>query len=112
MSLVREPTGQVTVSGTTYSSDFPVTPGAYDTFHNGGAVAFVARFDPNRFRALLGGAQTAYRDAVLLNSAAALVVAGKAADLREGVAQARESIDSGAAKAKITALAEATQKAA
>ncbi|MBY6005970.1 anthranilate phosphoribosyltransferase [Salipiger bermudensis] len=64
------------------------------------------------FRALLDGARTAYRDAVLLNSAAALVVAGKASDLREGVAMARESIDSGAAKAKIAALAEATQKAA
>ena len=64
------------------------------------------------FRALLDGAQTAYRDAVLLNSAAALVVSGKAADLREGVAMARQSIDSGAAKGKVTALASATQKAA
>ncbi|APZ54616.1 anthranilate phosphoribosyltransferase [Salipiger abyssi] len=64
------------------------------------------------FRALLDGAKTAYRDAVLLNAAAALVVAGKAADLREGVAMATQSIDSGAAKAKVTALAEATQQAA
>ncbi|MBN9886375.1 anthranilate phosphoribosyltransferase [Salipiger abyssi] len=64
------------------------------------------------FRALLDGAKTAYRDAVLLNAAAALVVAGKAADLREGVAMATQSIDSGAAKAKVAALAEATQQAA
>ncbi|MGR3437759.1 anthranilate phosphoribosyltransferase [Salipiger abyssi] len=64
------------------------------------------------FRALLDGAKTAYRDAVPLNAAAALVVAGKAADLREGVAMATQSIDSGAAKAKVTALAEATQQAA
>ncbi|WP_226621441.1 anthranilate phosphoribosyltransferase [Alloyangia pacifica] len=63
-------------------------------------------------RALLDGAQNAYRDAVLLNSAAAIVVSGKATDLQEGVAMARESIDSGAAKGKVEALAKATQAAA
>ena len=63
------------------------------------------------FRALLDGEHSAYRDAVLLNSAAALTVAGKADDLRQGVEMARESIDSGAAKAKIDALAKATQAA-
>ncbi|MFZ5708405.1 MAG: anthranilate phosphoribosyltransferase [Pseudomonadota bacterium] len=62
-------------------------------------------------RALLGGAGGAYRDAVLLNAAAALVVAGRAADLREGVARAAESIDSGAAAAKLAALAAATRAA-
>ena len=41
--------------------------------------------------------------------AAALVVAGKAADLKDGAAQAAASIDSGAAKAKIEALAAVTQ---
>ncbi len=56
------------------------------------------------FRALLDGAAGAYRDAVLLNAAAALVVADKAGTLTEGVAFARESIDSGAAKAKVEAL--------
>lgn len=56
------------------------------------------------FRALLDGAPGAYRDAVLLNAAAALVVADKAGTLTEGVALARESIDSGAAKAKVDAL--------
>ncbi|WP_210092405.1 anthranilate phosphoribosyltransferase [Ruegeria sp. HKCCSP346] len=64
------------------------------------------------FRALLEGAPSAYRDAVLLNSAAALVVAEAAKDLREGVAMAAESIDSGNAKIKITALAAKTQEAA
>ena len=56
------------------------------------------------FRALLAGERGAYRDAVLLNAAAALVVAEKTADLREGVARAAESIDSGAAAAKLAAL--------
>ena len=61
------------------------------------------------FRALLDGAPSAYRDAVLLNAAAALVVADAASDLRVGVEMARRSIDSGAAKDKITALARMTQ---
>ena len=56
------------------------------------------------FRALLDGAAGAYRDAVLLNAAAALVVADKAGTLRDGVALAKASIDSGAAKAKVDAL--------
>ncbi len=60
------------------------------------------------FRALLDGAPGAYRDAVLLNAAAALVVADRASDLVEGVAMARASIDSGAAKAKIDILRRVT----
>ncbi|MFC7703505.1 anthranilate phosphoribosyltransferase [Plastorhodobacter daqingensis] len=61
-------------------------------------------------RALLAGTQGAYRDAVLLNAAAALVVAGRAASLGDGVAIARESIDSGAAGAKVAALAALTSE--
>ena len=60
------------------------------------------------FRALLGGAKGAFRDAVLLNSAAALIVADQATSLREGVEIAAHSLDSGAAKAKIEALARLT----
>ncbi len=63
------------------------------------------------FRALLDGAAGAYRDAVLLNAAAALVVAGRVKTLPEGVALAEESIDTGRAKAKVEALARATQGA-
>lgn len=63
------------------------------------------------FRALLEGHASAYRDAVLLNAAAALVVAGRATDLPQGVEIARDSIDSGAALAKVEALAKATQTA-
>lgn len=65
----------------------------------------------NAFRALLDGARGAYRDAVLLNSAAALMVADRVTTLPEGVALARESIDSGAAKAKIAAVARITSNA-
>jgi anthranilate phosphoribosyltransferase len=60
------------------------------------------------FRTLLAGEESAYRDAVLLNAAAALVVADRVKTLPEGVEIARESIDSGAAKAKIEALAKLT----
>ncbi len=56
------------------------------------------------FRELLDGGNSAYRDAVLLNAAAALVVADKVTSLKEGVGLAKESIDSGAAKSKIEAL--------
>lgn len=58
-------------------------------------------------RAILGGAQNGYRDAVLLNAAAALLVAGRAGDLREGARMAADSIDSGAARARLEALAKA-----
>ena len=57
-------------------------------------------------RAVLEGAgRPAYRDAVLLNAGAALVVAGAAADLRQGVDLARRSIQTGAAAGKLAALA-------
>jgi len=64
------------------------------------------------FAALLDGAASAYREAVLLNAAAALVVAERAADLREGADMARASIDSGAARAKLNALVKLTQEGA
>ena len=64
------------------------------------------------FRALLEGAPGAYRDAVLLNAAAALVVADKATSLAVGVEVARESLDSGAAKRAIDMLARITSAAA
>jgi anthranilate phosphoribosyltransferase len=59
-------------------------------------------------RGLLAGEPSPYRDAVLLNAAAALVIAGRAGDLREGVALGRESLDSGAARARAERLAAIT----
>lgn len=63
-------------------------------------------------RALLKGEKSAYRDAVLLNTAAALVVADVADDLHQGVEMAVASIDSGAAKAKLELLAKITSGSA
>jgi anthranilate phosphoribosyltransferase len=54
--------------------------------------------------ALLEGAPGPYRDIVVLNAAAALVVAGRAGDLREGAAIAADAIASGAALAALQAL--------
>lgn len=49
-------------------------------------------------RALLMGETGAYRDAVLLNAAAALMVAGEVSSLAEGAEEAAEAIDKGLAK--------------
>jgi len=52
-------------------------------------------------RRILEGKDGATRDIALLNSGAALFVAGKAASLREGITLAVETVDSGAAKRKL-----------
>ncbi len=62
------------------------------------------------FKALLHGEHGAYRDAVLLNAAAALLVADKVSDLLTGAELARDSIDSGAALRAVQTLARITQE--
>jgi anthranilate phosphoribosyltransferase len=68
-----------------------------DAGHNAGAM-----------RRLFDGERGAYRDIVLLNAAAALMVAGRAKDVQEGVALAVQALDTGAARAKLEALAVAS----
>ena len=58
--------------------------------------------------ALLDGAPGAYRDTVLLNTAAALIVAGRAEDLTDGVRIAGRSVDDGSAAGALTRLRKAT----
>jgi len=58
-----------------------------------------------KIRALFDGAKGPAADIVALNTAAALIVAGVASDLADGVARARKALDSGAAKAKLAELA-------
>ncbi len=60
-----------------------------------------ARASAEIVRRLLAGEPGPKRDVVLLNAAAALEVAGRAADREEGVALAAETIDSGAAAAAL-----------
>ena len=59
-------------------------------------------------RAVLGGEKSPRRDVVQLNAAAALVAAGKSDRIAEAVPLAAKSIDSGAAAAKLAALASFT----
>ena len=59
---------------------------------------------------LEAGTPGAYRDIVLLNAGAALMVAGVAKDVKDGVAKAAQALDSGAARAKLEALIAASNK--
>jgi len=62
-------------------------------------------------REVLGGEPGPFRDIVLLNAAAALIVGGKAASLREGVERASRSIDTGAAAQALGKLVAITNAA-
>ena len=63
-----------------------------------------ANYNAEALQKLLSGAPGAYRDTVLMNAGAGLVVAGKAATLEDGVKQAAASIDTGKAKAVLETL--------
>ena len=56
-----------------------------------------AAYNAEALRGVLEGKKNAFRDAAVMTAAAALLVAGKAKDLKEGVAQAQKSVDGGAA---------------
>jgi anthranilate phosphoribosyltransferase len=64
-----------------------------DPMHNADAI-----------RGVLAGQRNAFRDIVVLNSAAALMVAGKAKDLKQGAEIAAASIDSGKAHKALETL--------
>ncbi|UQD69055.1 anthranilate phosphoribosyltransferase [Bradyrhizobium japonicum] len=105
---------EITLTGPTFVSalqngeirNFEVTP----------EDAGLPRCDPGALRggdadanaialqSVLDGKPSPYRDVALMNAAAALVVAGRAKDLKEGVAIAAKSLDSGAANAKLKHL--------
>jgi anthranilate phosphoribosyltransferase len=53
---------------------------------------------------VLKGKKSAYRDVSLINAAAALVIAGRADTLKEGVAMAAKAVDSGEAKGRLDRL--------
>ena len=72
----------------------------------GGDAALNAAF----IREVLSGKKSARRDVVILNSAAALVAAGRADHLRDAVPIAAEAIDSGAALTRLEALVVFTKR--
>ena len=61
-------------------------------------------------QSVLNGKPSAFRDVALLNAAAALIVAGRARDLKEGVALGTKSLDSGAAAAAAEASGRGLQR--
>jgi anthranilate phosphoribosyltransferase len=63
-----------------------------------------AAFNAAALRALLQGRRDPYRDTVMLNSAAALIVADRVGGLREGVGLAERALTSGAALAALDRL--------
>ncbi|WP_431858789.1 anthranilate phosphoribosyltransferase [Azospirillum sp.] len=69
-----------------------------------------AQVNAEAMRALFDGAPGAYRDIVLLNAAAALIVGGKAEDLKSGVSLARHAIDSGGARTTLQRLVAVTNE--
>ena len=111
-------TDEMSVAGTTHVaaldagtvSEFDITPAdaGLPTHPFDAILGGTPEENAAAFRRLLQGETGAYRDAVLLNAAAALIVADRVSDLRDGVRLAAESIDSGAALARIEALAEIT----
>jgi anthranilate phosphoribosyltransferase len=84
---------------------FGLTRAPHGCLRGGDAMA-----NARLLRSILGGECGPHRDAVLTNTSAALVAAGKAGGFVEGVALAAQAIDSGAARRTLAALAEFTQK--
>lgn len=113
---------EITTTGVTHVAE--LRDGAVRSFQIDPAQAGLPRARPEDLKggdaahnaeaihALLAGAAGAYRDIVLLNSAAALIVAGKAAGLREGVALAARAIDDGSARAVLDRLVDITNSEA
>src|SRR5204863_9785397 len=105
---------EITTTGETHVSElsggairnFTVTPESIGlTRHpreelRGGDAAFNAR----ALRNLLEGATGAYRDTVLMNAGAGLIVAGRAGSLAEGAALAAKAIDEGRAERVLDSL--------
>lgn len=90
-----------------HPSDFGVAKATVQALAGGDAAA-----NAQIARDVLGGRPGPPRDIVLLNTAAALFVAGRAADVREGLAVAAEAIDAGRARDVLDALARVSAEAA
>lgn len=99
-SYVAELTAQGDVRRFTITPEDAGLPRASLDDLKGGDPAYNAR----ALKALLEGAPGAYRDIVVLNAAAALVLADRADDLKDGAAQAATAIDEGRAKQALDTL--------
>ena len=105
---------EITISGLTYVSEvrngsvrsYEVTPEQFglDRAPIAALSGGDAEANAKIIRDLLNGSRSPKRDVVLLNAAAALVAAGRADSIDAALPIARESLDSGAAGAKLEAL--------
>ena len=105
---------EMTLSGPTYVAElrngavrsFEVTPDDAGLPHHAPEAVRGGSAEDNAqaLRALLDGAPGAYRDTVLLNVAAALVIADRVPTLKDGVTLAADAIDSGRARAALDRL--------
>src|ERR1700750_760594 len=105
---------EITLTGPTFVAalengnirSFEVTPEEAGLGRAGGEALKGGDANANAvaLQSVLDGKPSAYRDVALLNAAAALLVAGKARDLKEGVALGTKSLDSGAAAARLKRL--------
>ena len=111
---------EVTLTGPTHVAElkdgkvreFEVTPEDAGLSRQSAAVLKGGNGTENAatMRHLLAGKQGPLRDFVLLNAAAALIVAGKSGELKQGVLRAAEAIDSGKALAALEKLIAVTNR--
>src|SRR5215468_6524971 len=105
---------EITLTGPTFVAalengnvrTFEVTPEEAGLGRAGGDGLKGGDADANAvaLQSVLDGMPSPYRDVALLNAAAALIVAGKAKSLSDGVAIGKQSLDSGAAATRLKHL--------
>jgi anthranilate phosphoribosyltransferase len=111
---------EITISGETHVAEvrngkvkmYHITPEEFGLRRE--PLSEIAGGDAKRnaeiIRKILAGEKSPRRDVVLLNAGAALMAAGRVKNMREGIAAAAESLDSGRASEKIAALVEFTNR--
>jgi hypothetical protein len=79
-ALAIDDLGNVYVAGYTYSSDFPVSKGAYQTTHPGGSTAFLSKLDSKGsslvYSTFLGGSENDVANALAIDDLGKVYVAG------------------------------------
>src|SRR3990167_9426080 len=81
ISIATDSAGSVFVAGLTSSSDFPTTPGTYDTFYNGGSSdAFILKLNGGLSSLLastfIGGSSSEWVNPIVTDSGGGIIVAG------------------------------------